>query len=84
MTKIDKIVRKKEFICKVNFTHINGESEICGKIFNEKGNLKIHKRIHSGYKPYNCKYCLKKFYSKGNLNDHERRHIIDKPYACII
>ena len=31
-----------------------GEYKICNKEFNEKGNLIVHQRIHSGERPYKC------------------------------
>jgi uncharacterized Zn-finger protein len=54
----------------------------CGKIFNEKGNLKVHYRIHNGERPYKCSFCELDFISLGNKRDHERRHANEKPYQC--
>ena len=39
---------KRKLICKV-----------CGKVFQQSNNLKIHHRIHTGAKPYTCNICGK-------------------------
>ena len=46
----------------------------CGKIFSDRGNLKVHVRIHNGEKPISCSQCGQRFTSFGNKRDHERRH----------
>ena len=58
--------------------------EVCGKIFNERGNLQVHLRVHTNERPYKCRYpgCPRNFTTIGNRNDHERRHTKDKPYKC--
>ena len=39
--------------------------------------LKVHQKIHSGKKPYNCPYpsCKKSFIDKGNMKTHFKIHV---------
>ncbi|TNV85579.1 hypothetical protein FGO68_gene11187 [Halteria grandinella] len=64
-----------KFVCKF---------EGCAKRFTEKGNLKVHERIHTHEVPYQCSHCDRRFSSIGNRRDHERRHLKDRPYNCRI
>ncbi|KAJ4354001.1 DNA-binding transcription factor [Didymosphaeria variabile] len=56
----------------------------CGKAFYQKTHLDIHRRAHTGDKPFECKTCGQSFSQLGNLKTHERRHTGERPYTCEI
>ncbi|KAG5896124.1 hypothetical protein JTB14_006911 [Gonioctena quinquepunctata] len=56
--------------------------DTCGKGFAQKNKLRVHYRVHTGFKPYTCTYCAKSFTKKDYLVMHERVHSGEKPYSC--
>lgn len=56
--------------------------DICGKRLANAQKLELHKRIHSGYKPFQCSSCSKAFCRKEQLREHIRVHTGEKPYIC--
>lgn len=60
------------------------QCEICGKTFSLRGNLRMHKHIHTGIKPYKCDECGKDFTYKSNLKKHVQAHSGVKRFQCDI
>lgn len=67
---IDEMFRKQR-VCK-----------ICGKIFNQPGNLSRHYVVHSQTRPYRCNICGKGFTQKSHVKTHQTVHTGEKPYQC--
>ena len=50
---------------------------VCGKGFDFPSHMERHNRIHSGIKPFACKFCDRRFATKGNMQSHIVTHYKD-------
>ena len=64
--------------------HYKCDIKGCGKGFVDSRALQVHKRSHSGEKPYQCNTCGKFFTESQNLKVHMKKHLNVKEFKCDI
>ncbi|XP_048224696.1 neurotrophin receptor-interacting factor homolog isoform X2 [Perognathus longimembris pacificus] len=54
----------------------------CGKMFRNPRYFSVHKKIHTGERPYVCQDCGKGFVQSSSLTQHQRVHSGERPFEC--
>ncbi|KAM7376222.1 hypothetical protein PAMP_005965 [Pampus punctatissimus] len=69
---------------KRKYPNTEARCEDCGKVFKNHLVLKVHRRTHTGEKPFRCPVCAKGFTQKHTLLVHQRKHTGEKPFICTV
>ncbi|XP_050085177.1 zinc finger protein 436-like [Anopheles aquasalis] len=51
----------------------NFTCEYCQKSFKRKPTLKVHLRLHTGEKPYQCEFCVRQFVDACSFHKHKKK-----------
>ncbi|XP_056130705.1 zinc finger protein Eos [Lampris incognitus] len=60
------------------------QCDVCGMICIGPNVLMVHKRSHTGERPFQCSQCGASFTQKGNLLRHIKLHSGEKPFKCSV
>ena len=82
--KKEKKVKKEKNASKRKRVKGGGEykCEFCEAMFKGAFKLEMHRRIHTGEKPFSCEDCGQSFSQKGGLTTHRLIHTGEKMHMC--
>ncbi|XP_055535522.1 zinc finger protein 891-like [Wyeomyia smithii] len=78
----DRIIKKISQFRRIAKTNKKHSCSICDKTFENRFNLGIHMRTHTGPRPYKCEICGKRYTIASKLQGHMRFHTGERPFKC--
>ncbi|XP_072226736.1 uncharacterized protein [Leuresthes tenuis] len=59
---------------------VGSTCDVCGKKWSSIRRMEIHRRVHTGEKPYHCEFCSLNFSRRESLERHMKVHSGERPH----